>query len=74
MEKPKRYRALKALNFKVIAAGDSYNDTGMLIEADAGILFCPPDNVIAEFPQFPVSRNYEEFKNALLEARASLTG
>ena len=66
--------ALKGLNFKVIAAGDSYNDTGMLIEADAGILFCPPDNVIAEFPQFPVTRNYEEFKNALLEARASLTG
>ncbi len=72
--KTKAVSALKALNFKVIAAGDSYNDTGMLIEADAGILFCPPDNVIAEFPQFPVSRNYEEFKNALLEARASLTG
>ncbi len=72
--KTKAVSALKALNFKVIAAGDSYNDTGMLIEADAGILFCPPDNVIAEFPQFPVTRNYEEFKNALLEARASLTG
>ncbi len=72
--KTKAVSALKGLNFKVIAAGDSYNDTGMLIEADAGILFCPPDNVIAEFPQFPVTRNYEEFKNALLEARASLTG
>ncbi len=71
--KTKAVSALKGLNFKVIAAGDSYNDTGMLIEADAGILFCPPDNVIAEFPQFPVTRNYEEFKNALLEARASLT-
>ncbi len=72
--KTKAVSALKGLNFKVIAAGDSYNDTGMLIEADAGILFCPPDNVIAEFPQIPVTRNYEEFKNALLEARASLTG
>jgi len=72
--KTKAVSALKGLNFKVIAAGDSYNDTGMLIEADAGILFCPPDNVIAEFPQFPVTRNYKEFKNALLEARASLTG
>jgi len=71
--KTKAVSALKGLNFKVIAAGDSYNDTGMLIEADAGILFCPPDNVIAEFPQFPVTRNYKEFKNALLEARASLT-
>jgi phosphoserine/homoserine phosphotransferase len=72
--KTKAVSALKGLNFQVIAAGDSYNDTGMLVEADAGILFCPPDNVIAEFPQFPVTRNYEEFKTALLEARASLSG
>ncbi len=71
--KTKAVSALKSLNFKVIAAGDSYNDTGMLKEADAGILFCPPDNVINEFPQFPVTRNYEEFKNALLQARDSLT-
>ena len=70
--KTKSVSALKGLNFKVIAAGDSYNDIGMLQEADAGILFCPPDNVIKEFPQFPVSRNYKEFKNTLLETRASL--
>ena len=70
--KTKAVSALKKLNFKVIAAGDSYNDTGMLQEADAGILFCPPDNVVKEFPQFPVSRNYEEFKNTLLELRNSL--
>ena len=70
--KRKAVSALKKLNFKVIAAGDSYNDTGMLQEADAGILFCPPDNVIKEFPQFPVSRNYEEFKNTLLDLRNSL--
>ena len=68
----KMVSALKKLNFKVIAAGDSYNDIGMLQEADAGILFCPPDNVIKEFPQFPVSRNYEEFKNTLLDMRVAL--
>ena len=70
--KTKAVSALKKLNFKVIAAGDSYNDTGMLQEADAGILFCPPDNVIKEFPQFPISRNYEEFKNTLLDMRVAL--
>ena len=70
--KTKAVSALKKLNFKVIAAGDSYNDTGMLQEADAGILFCPPENVIKEFPQFPVSRNYEEFKNTLLDMRVAL--
>ena len=70
--KTKAVLALKKLNFKVIAAGDSYNDTGMLQEADAGILFCPPDNVIKESPQFPVSRNYENFKNTLLDMRVAL--
>ena len=71
--KTKAVSALKGLNFKIIAAGDSYNDTGMLQEADAGILFCPPENVIKEFPQFPVSRDYEEFKNILLEIRTTLS-
>ena len=70
--KTKAVSALKKLNFKVIAAGDSYNDTGMLQEADAGILFCPPENVIKEFPQFPVTRNYTEFKNTLLNIRTNL--
>ena len=70
--KTKAVSALKKLNFKVIAAGDSYNDTGMLQEADAGSLFCPPANVIKEFPQFPVSRNYEEFKKTLLDMRVAL--
>jgi phosphoserine/homoserine phosphotransferase len=70
--KTKAVSALKKLNFKVIAAGDSYNDTGMLQEADAGILFCPPDNVIKEFPQFPISQNYEELKNTLLDMRVAL--
>lgn len=70
--KTKAVRALKNLNLQVIAAGDSYNDTGMLKEAHAGILFCPPDNVIQEFPQFKVTQNYDEFKEALLTTREAL--
>ena len=55
-------RALHGLHFRAIAAGDSYNDTTMLGEADAGILFCPPDNVVREFPHFPVARSYDELR------------
>lgn len=67
-QKREAVRGFHALQFRVIAAGDSYNDTTMLAEADAGILFCPPDNVIEEFPQFPVTRTYEELRNAFLAA------
>ncbi len=59
---------LRALAFQVIAAGDSYNDTSMLAAAHAGILFCPPENVIAEFPQFPVTRDYVELERAFADA------
>jgi phosphoserine / homoserine phosphotransferase len=59
--------AFQNLNFRVIAAGDSYNDTAMLGAADFGILFRPPDNVIREFPQFPVTRSYDELWDAFLE-------
>ena len=58
-QKREAVKALHGLNFQVIAAGDSYNDTAMLSEADAGILFRPPDNVIEEFPQFPVTTDYD---------------
>ena len=51
-------RALRALNCRTIAAGDSYNDTAMLGEAHGGILFHPPENVVREFPQYPVTRDY----------------
>ncbi len=54
--------AFKKLNYKTIAVGDSYNDIGMLKEADYGILFRPPDNVKEEFPQFLVTTNYNELK------------
>jgi len=46
----------------VVAAGDSYNDTAMLGEAHAGILFHPPEKVIEEFPQFPVTLSYAELR------------
>ena len=61
-------RALRGIAFKVIAAGDSYNDTAMLSEADAGILFRPPPNVVAEFPQFPVVRDYAGLAAAIDDA------
>jgi phosphoserine/homoserine phosphotransferase len=57
---------LKALNFQVHAAGDSYNDTSMLAEADRGVLFRCPDNVAAEFPQFRRTEEYPELLDALL--------
>jgi phosphoserine/homoserine phosphotransferase len=57
-------RAFRDLHLHVIAAGDSYNDTAMLGAAHAGILFSPPDNVVREFPQFPVTRNYAELRAA----------
>jgi phosphoserine/homoserine phosphotransferase len=64
--------ALKGLNFQVIAAGDSYNDTGMLKAADAGFFIHPPPNVAAEFPQFPVNRDYGELKASIDAAAARL--
>ena len=71
-QKTKAVKALQGLNFQVISAGDSYNDTGMLQQADAGILFCPPEKVIQEFPQFPVTRNYNEFQMAFIRAKKAL--
>lgn len=67
---PKRHavKALKSLNFRVIAAGDSYNDTTMLAEADAGILFNAPARVVAEFPQFPSIEGYEALRDAFRAA------
>jgi phosphoserine/homoserine phosphotransferase len=61
-------KALKNLNYEVIAFGDSYNDINMLLEADQGVLFRPPQNVVRDYPAFPVIHEYEELK-CLLEAR-----
>ena len=65
--KRKAVMALQLLNFEVIAAGDSYNDTTMLAEANHGILFRPPENVIREFPRFPVTQTYDELRAAFVE-------
>jgi phosphoserine/homoserine phosphotransferase len=54
--------ALKSLNFQVIAAGDSYNDTGMLGAADAGFFIHPPEAIVAQFPHYPVNRSYAELQ------------
>lgn len=66
---PKRMsvKAFHSLHYHVIAAGDSYNDTTMLAEADAGILFHAPDNVIKEFPQFPAVHTYDDLKMEILK-------
>jgi phosphoserine/homoserine phosphotransferase len=61
-------QALRDLNFRVVAAGDSYNDTSMLQAADAGILFRAPQNVIDEFGQFVVTSSYAELKAAFIRA------
>ena len=60
--------AFKSLYYRTIAAGDSYNDTTMLAEADAGILFNAPQQVIDEFPQFPAVHNYEDLKREFIWA------
>jgi phosphoserine/homoserine phosphotransferase len=66
--------ALKGLNFQVIAAGDSYNDTGMLGAADAGFFIHPPEGIVAQFPQFPVHHSYAELKASIDAAAARLRG
>lgn len=59
-QKQKSVAALKSLNYRVIAAGDSFNDTTMLAEADAGFLFHAPEAIIKQFPQFPAIHEYSE--------------
>ncbi len=73
-EHPKReaVKALKSLNYRVLAAGDSYNDLGMLAEADASVLFRPPDNVVRDAPQYPVTEDYAGLSEALMEASEKL--
>mgnify|MGYP001181306416 FL=1 len=70
-QKRKAVAAFRSLNFRVIAAGDSYNDTTMLGEADTGFLFRSPDNVKAEFPQFRSAEEYDEVMGLI---RGELTG
>ena len=73
-QKRRAVEALKGLNFQVIAAGDSYNDTGMLAAADAGFFIHPPEAIAQQFPQFPVTRTYAELRAAVDAASARLAG
>ena len=67
---PKRQAVVgfKSMYYRTIAAGDSYNDTTMLAEADAGILFHAPQNVIDEFPQFPAVHSFADLKREFIRA------
>jgi phosphoserine/homoserine phosphotransferase len=67
-QKQRAVAAFKLLNYQVIAAGDSFNDTKMLIEADMGFLFRAPDNVKREFPQFKAVEAYSELRALIKEA------
>ena len=64
-QKKEAVKALKGLNYHVIAFGDSYNDIKMIQEADQGFFFNPPDSVITDFPDIPVTRNYPELKTMI---------
>jgi phosphoserine/homoserine phosphotransferase len=70
MQNQKKYSvaAFKSLNFFTLAAGDAYNDTAMLGEADAGFFFRPPDHLPKEFPQFPVTMTYAELQEQFRKA------
>jgi phosphoserine/homoserine phosphotransferase len=69
MQNPKKHAvaSLKALNFFTVAAGDSYNDLGMLGEADKGFFFRPPEHLTKEFPAFPVTQTYGELQDCLVK-------
>lgn len=73
-QKREAVKRLKELKFQVVAAGDSYNDTAMLGEAHGGILFHPPENVIREFPQYPVTQSYGELRTEIDRAFARTAG
>jgi phosphoserine / homoserine phosphotransferase len=64
-QKKKAVAAFKLLNYRVISAGDSFNDTAMLGEADSGFLVHAPENVIAQFPQFPAFQSHEQLLAAI---------
>ncbi len=69
-QKQEAVKRFKELKFRIVAAGDSYNDTAMLGEAHSGILFHPPENVVREFPQFPVVRDYAALRTEIDKAFA----
>ena len=66
-QKRKAVAALRSLNYRVIAAGDSYNDTGMLAEANVGFLIHAPENVVKQFPQFPAVHSHQELLKLIFD-------
>jgi phosphoserine/homoserine phosphotransferase len=72
-QKRRAVEALKSLNYRVMAAGDSYNDTGMLMAADAGFFIHAPPAIAAQFPQFPVTNSYAELTAAIDRAASVLS-
>lgn len=66
--KRKTVEAFQSLCYKVFAFGDSYNDISMLQAADVGVLYCPPQNVIDDYPNLPVAKNYEELRILMYQA------
>jgi phosphoserine/homoserine phosphotransferase len=65
-QKRQSVAALQSINFNVIAAGDSFNDTSMLGQADHGFLFHAPENVVRQFPQFPAVNEYDDLLKRIL--------
>ncbi|NWH04317.1 bifunctional phosphoserine phosphatase/homoserine phosphotransferase ThrH [Desulfobacter latus] len=61
-QKARAVKALQGLNYHVIAFGDSYNDTGMILAADQGFFFKPPESITRDFPDIPITRSYDELK------------
>jgi phosphoserine/homoserine phosphotransferase len=64
-QKARAVKALKELNYNVTAFGDSYNDIGMIQEADQGFFFCPPVSCETDFPEIPVAQTYDELKTMI---------
>ena len=67
-QKRQAVRAFKELKFRVLAAGDSYNDLSMLSEAHAGFLFRPPERLVEEYPHFPVTQSHDQLLTAIMAA------
>ncbi len=64
-QKARAVKALKELNYQVLAFGDSYNDIGMIQEAHHGFFFCPPPSCLTDYPNIPVTNNYAELKTMI---------
>ena len=71
-QKTQVVKHLQALNFKVFASGDSFNDTGMLKQAEKGVFFCAPDSIVAQFPQLEATKTYDELLEKFHQFQATL--